>query len=185
VSIAPGLFSEDRMPFDPDRFEQAKLMPRTRTVSVEALAPFFDDGEKPEWTVRGLTANELHRALEAGKRQGSVEAIVAALATKADQAEAIRKAIGLTADTPGEMAKRLEMLTLASVAPRIELPIAVKLAEAFPIEFLTLTNTISELTGQGADVVKPAAASQQMPSSSPACESPSSEAATSTKSGPT
>ena len=169
------------MPFDTDRFERAKFAPRTRVIALEALAEFFDAGEAPAWTVRGLTANELHRALEAGKRQGSVEAIVAALATKADQAEAIRKAIGLTADTPGEMAKRLEMLTLGTVSPAIQLPHAVKLAEAFPIEFLTLTNAISELTGQGADLVKPAAASQPTPSFSPACESPSSEAAGSTK----
>jgi hypothetical protein len=173
------------MPFDTERFERTKLAPRTRIIPVEALAAFFDEGEDPAWHVRGLTANELHRALESGKRQGSVEAIVAALATKPDQAEAIRKAIGLTADTPGEMAKRLEMLTLGSVLPKIELPHAVKLAEAFPIEFLTLTNAISELTGQGADMVKPAAVSPLTPSFSPACESPSSEAATSTKSGPT
>jgi hypothetical protein len=173
------------MPFDTDKFDQARFAPRTRVVVVEALAPFFDPGEKPEWTVRGLTANELHRALEAGKRQSSVEAIVAALATKADQAEAIRKAIGLTADTPGEMAKRLEMLVMGTVKPAIQLPQAVKLAEAFPIEFLTLTNAVTELTGQGADLVKPAAALPPTANSSPACESPSSEAATSTKCGPT
>lgn len=169
------------MPFDTDRFEHAKFTPRTRVLLVETLAPFFDAGEKPEWTVRGLTANELHRALEAGKRQSSVEAIVAALATKANQAEAIRKAIGLTADTPGEMAKRLEMLVLGTVAPTIQLNHAVKLAEALPIEFLTLTNAITELTGQGADLVKPAAALPPTANSSPACESPSSEAASSTK----
>lgn len=169
------------MPFNTDRFEQARFTPRTRVMLLEVLAPFFDESDKPEWTVRGLTANELHRALEAGKRQGSVEAIVAALSTRADQAEAIRKAIGLTADTPGEMAKRLEMLQLGTVTPAIQLQHAVKLAEAFPIEFLTLTNTITELTGLGADLVKPEAALPPTANSSPACESPSSEAATSTK----
>jgi len=173
------------MQFDWDRFEQDDLQARQKSVPVEALSAYFAKGVEPMWTVRGLTANELHRALEAGKRQGSVEAIVSALATRSDQAEAIRKAIGLTSDTPGEMAKRLEMLTLGSVSPAIDLSRSVRLSEKFPIEFLTLTNTISELTGQGADVVKPAAASPLTPSSSPACESPSSEAATSTKSGPT
>jgi len=173
------------MPFDIDRFEAAKFVPRTRVILLEVLAAFFDPGEAPNWTVRGLTFSELHRALEAAKRQNSMEAIVAALATKAQQAKAIREAIGLAADTPGEVAKRLEMLTLGSVAPAIDLQTAVKLAETFPIEFLTLTNAIAELTGQGADLVKPEAASPLTPSCSPACELPSSEAATSTNCAPT
>lgn len=148
------------MPFQADKFDRAEFKARRKRVGVEALAMFFDDGEAPEWEVRGLTSNELHKALEAGKRQSSVESIVKAIATTADQATAVRRAIGLTTDTPGEMAKRLEMLVLGSVAPVIELPAAVKLAEAFPIEFLTLTNEISELTGKGFDLVKPEAASQ-------------------------
>lgn len=148
------------MPFQADKFERAKFEPRRKSVPVEALAAFFDEGEVPVWEVRGLSANELYRAQEAGKRQFSVEAIVKAISTSGDQAAAVRKAIGLTADTPGEIAKRLEMLAMGSVAPAIELPTAVKLAEAFPIEFLTLTNEITELTGKGFDMVKPEAASQ-------------------------
>jgi hypothetical protein len=147
------------MPFDADRFQRTKFEARRAVVKVEALASFFDDGEPAEWHIRGLSANELHRALDAGKRQGSIESVVKALAASGDQAAAVRRALGLTADTPGEIAKRLEMLVLASVQPIIELPAAVKLAECFPIEFLSLTNEISELTGKGFDVVKPAAAS--------------------------
>jgi hypothetical protein len=148
------------MPFDPERFERAKFAPRQQAVEVEALAAFFDEGEKPEWIVRGLSSIELHRAMEASRRQQGVESIVKAIAAGGDQAQAVRRALGLTSDTPGEIAKRLEMLVMGSVAPKIELPAAVKLAESFPIEFLSLTNAISELTGKGADLVKPAAASQ-------------------------
>lgn len=148
------------MPFDVDRFDRAELKPRTEVVEVEALAAFFGDGEPAQWTVRGLSATEFHRAMEAGKRQSSVEAIVKAIASGGDQAQAVRKALGLSADTPGEIAKRLEMLVMGSVSPKVELPTAVKLAEAFPIEFLSLTNRITELTGKGADLVKPEAASQ-------------------------
>ena len=129
-------------------------------MPVPALSDFFDEGETPEWEVRGLSAVELHKAMEAGKRQGSIEAIVKAIAANQDQAGAVRKALGLTKDTPGEIAKRLEMLVMGSVAPAVSLPVAVKLAEAFPIEFLQLTNEISDLTGRGADLVKPQAASQ-------------------------
>lgn len=148
------------MGFDPDKFERAKFEARRARVPVPALAPFFGDGDKPEWEVRGLTANELHRAMEAGKRTGSTESIVRALAATGDQADAVRKAIGLSTETPGEIAKRLDLLVAGSVSPKIELTTAVKLAETFPIEFLTLTNEISELTGKGFDLVKPQAASQ-------------------------
>jgi hypothetical protein len=151
------------MPFDEGAFERAKFAPRQRTVEVDALAAFFGDGEKPEWTVRGLSSVELHQAIEASTRQRGVETIVKAIAQGGDQAQAVRKALGLTKDTPGEIAKRLELLVLGSVSPSISLPTAVKLAESFPIEFLSLTNAVSELTGQGADLVKPEAASHPNP----------------------
>jgi hypothetical protein len=86
-----------------------------------------------------------------------------AISTKQEQTKAIREALGLTGDTPGEIAKRLELLVAGSVSPKIDLSAAVKLAEAFPIEFMVLTNKISELTGKGADLVKPGAASQTTP----------------------
>ena len=79
------------------------------------------------------------------------------------KAAAIRKALGLGKDTPGEIAKRLEMVVAGCISPVLTLPQAVKLAERFPIEFLTLTNEITELTGNGADLVKPRAASQTIP----------------------
>ena len=101
--------------------------------------------------------------MDASNRQGNIETIIKALATKADQAKAIRHALGLSGDTPGEIAKRIEMLVSGSVQPQIDMPTAVKLAETFPIEFLQLTNKISELTGQGAELVKPNAASQPTP----------------------
>jgi|SRR5574343_526294 hypothetical protein len=148
------------MAFNAEKFERSKFEARRAKVPVPALSDFFDEGETPEWEVRGLSAVELHKAMEAGKRQGSIEAIVKAIAANQDQAGAVRKALGLTKDTPGEIAKRLEMLVMGSVAPAVSLPVAVKLAEAFPIEFLQLTNEISDLTGRGADLVKPQAASQ-------------------------
>lgn len=163
------------MGFDAAKFESAKMAPRTRQVPVPGLSAFFTRDEVdpepstspdepsgvwiPHWEVRGLTATELHRAIEAGKRQNSVESIVKAIASTQDQAQAVRRALGLTTDTPGEIAKRLELLILGSVAPKIELPTAVKLAERFPIEFMQLTNEIGELTGLGHDLVKPSAAS--------------------------
>lgn len=151
------------MPFDGDGFERAEFKPRTKRVPVPALAAFFAEGEPVEFEVRSLSATELHRAMDAGARQGSVETIVKAIAGNGDQAAAIRKALGLGKDTPGEIAKRLEMVVAGCISPVLTLPQAVKLAERFPIEFLTLTNEITELTGKGADLVKPRAASQTIP----------------------
>jgi len=172
------------MGFDLDRFERAKFVPRTREVAVDALAPFFGEGEPAVFVVRSLNSNELNRALEAEKRGVNVDAIIKALASGGSQVDAVRKALGLGADTPGEIRKRLEMLVLGSVTPAIESHVAAKIAENFAIEFRLLTNAILELTGQGYDLGKPAAASQQTPASSPACDSPSSEAASSTSADP-
>ena len=149
------------MPFDAEKFQRAKFEPRRAKVRVDALADFFDEGEVPEWEVRGMNANELHKALEAKNRQGSIESIVKALVNNGDQAAAVRKAIGLSSETPGEIAKRLEMLVISSVQPTIDLPGAVKLAETFPIEFMLITNEISNLSGKGFDLVKPEAASHK------------------------
>lgn len=151
------------MTFNLDQFDRAKFAPRTEKVAVESLASFFADDAPAVWEVRGLSAAELNNAMEAGKRQHSIEAIVKAMAQGGDQVEAVRKALGLSKDTPGEIAKRLEMLVSGSVNPAIKLPTAVKLAECFPIEFLQLTNKITELTGKGAELVKPTAASQTIP----------------------
>lgn len=154
------------MPFDMAAFERAEFRPRTERISVPALAAFFAEGEAAEWEVRSLTATELHRAHEAGRRQRDLGTVVDALATAGDRAQELRKVLGLATSTPAEVAKLLEMLVAGSVSPKIELHQAVKLADTFPVEFLQLTTAITSLTGQGFDLVKPGAASHQTPASS-------------------
>jgi hypothetical protein len=149
------------MAFNLDQFEKARFEPRTERVLVEGLAPFFAEGEESAFVVRGLSSSELHVAMEAGKRQATIEAVVSAIASKTEQVAAIRKAIGLSKDTPGEIAKRLEMLVAGAVEPKLSLPQAVKIAEAFPIEFMQLTNAITLLTGKGFEMGKPEASSRK------------------------
>ena len=156
------------MSFDLAAFERAEFTPRKGSVPVPALATFFHEGAEPVWEVRSLTAAELHVALEDGARQKSVESVVQALTDKKDQVEAVRRALGLTKGAPGEISKRISMLVQGSVNPVLTRPLAVKLAERFPIEFMLITNEISSLTGQGAELVKPAAASQETTDSTPA-----------------
>lgn len=151
------------MPFDAEAFARAPLQRRRQTVPVPGLAAWFGEGEPAEFEVQGLTASELQRCFDAGKRHDNLGDVLKAIADGGDKVQLLRKAIGLSDDVPGEIAKRMEMLVVGSVSPRIELQTAVRLAEAFPVEFMELTNTITGLTGRGFDLGKPAAASQTSP----------------------
>ena len=144
---------------DLQKFLSAQLAPRQSTVDVPELAAWF--GKEPAaWTVRGLTAAELSRANQAADRGlDNARAMVAALAGDGDKAAAIRTAMGLSNDdVPGDISRRIEMLAAGSVAPLLggdNRDVAVKLAETFPTVFYQLTNAITNLTGQGAEVGKP------------------------------
>ena len=149
------------MAFNVDKFEQAEFVPRTKSVAVPALADFFGSDETPVWVVRGLTSNELHRAINAKVTSKLTDEVVKAIDSGGDIAKELQKKLGLGKDVPAEVAKRLEMLVAGSVEPEITLQVAVKLAENFPVDFLTLTNEITELTGMGFDSAKPKAALQK------------------------
>jgi hypothetical protein len=143
--------------FDTEGFENASFYPRQKVVSVKALAAFFLDGAEPEFTVRGLTSDELHSSVEAGSRAKTLDNVVRAIGENKEAVNAIREAIGLKEDTPAEVRKRIEMLVAGCVKPVFSHRTAAKLAENFPIEFMLLTNEITELTGLGASLEKPSA----------------------------
>ncbi|HHB11934.1 MAG TPA: hypothetical protein ENK62_01885 [Chromatiales bacterium] len=137
------------MGFDSRKFLNTEFRPRTEEVRVPDLAPFFD-GE-PVWVVRGLTGHELARVNAAAEAARSMEALAEALAAQApaEKAEALKQLLGLGEDTPEDLARRIEMLRLGSVEPECDRELAVKLADAYPVEFYQLTNAISRLTGMG------------------------------------
>lgn len=138
-----------------DKFRSTKFELRTQTIPApEALVEFFADGPA-QFVVRGLIASELHKANEAGTRQTAIDAVVKAIATQKDAIESVRRALGMTADTPGEIAKRMEMFLMGCVAPKLSPADVAKIAEVCPIEFYDITNKILVLTGQGATQVKP------------------------------
>lgn len=143
------------MSFNSNAFMKQQFEPRTAPVSVPSLALFFDDKEeKQEWIVRGQTASEVCRSMEAATNQSKLSSVVEAIAASSNQKDEIKTALGLGSDTPSDIVKRLEQLVCCSVTPEIELPVAVKLAETFPIEFYMLTNKVIELTGLGMDLKK-------------------------------
>jgi hypothetical protein len=147
------------MAFNAKAFMQSQFVPRTAQVDVSGLATWFGD-DQPLWTVRGQTANEIASANEASAKHKNIDAIIKAIASNADQIGELKKAVGISSDTPTEIVKRLEQLVQCSVEPVITLDVAVKLAETRPVEFYLLTNKILELTGLGMDLKKPKASGE-------------------------
>lgn len=135
---------------DMKAFLRAKMEPRTVDITVQALAP-WNDGVAPTVTVRGLTGQELARAVGAAKRDDSVGKLLEAVVggTEKEQVKALREAMGIESDTPEDYAKRIEMMAIGVVSPAFPREACVKFAAAFPVEFYELTNEITRLTGLG------------------------------------
>jgi len=145
------------MSFDAKKFLKTKFVPRTAEVPVPDLAAFFEEGMPTVWKIRGLTGHELGRVNEAADRNKNMAAILEGLASEAskDKAEAVKDMLGLGKDTPQDIAKRIEQLTIASIDPKCTTDLAVRLCEVYPIEFYQITNMILQLTGQGQMPGKP------------------------------
>lgn len=135
--------------FDAKAFSRAKFEARVETVEVPEMSG-FNKGEALLWKVRGLTADEFYRVRGVAEKNNQVQALIEAAAGRgAAQIEAIREAFGLAGDLHEEHVRRLEMLIIASVDPKVDRPMAVKFAGAFPVAFARLTDMILSLTGMG------------------------------------
>ncbi len=139
------------MPFDTKKFLKTKFQHRIEEVPVPDLKDYFQDGATPVWRVRGLTGQEMGRVNEAADRQKKVLAVVEGLmsSSRSESVEAVKGMLGLGSDTPDDIVKRIEQLIIGSVDPECNTDLAVRLCEAYPIEFYQLTNKILQLTGQG------------------------------------
>jgi hypothetical protein len=137
--------------FDSKAFMKTKFLFREESVKVPDLKDFFPVGEEPLWKVRGLEGVELGRVREANKRNSRVAAAVSGLLAGNEQEtiDGIKQLFGLTGDVPEDTAIRMDMLCVASIDPKVEMDLAVKLCACFPIEFSLLTDRIMLLTGQG------------------------------------
>jgi len=148
------------MAFNQQAFMKAQYQPRTADVDVPSLAAYFDDEEKPVWTVKGQTASEVAKAIEAAVKNKNINNVLEAIGSSKAKIDELKDVIGISDDTPQDIVKRLEQLTQCSVSPAIDLSCAVKLAESHPIEFYILTNEIVKLTGLGMDLKKPKASGE-------------------------
>jgi hypothetical protein len=146
------------MPFDIERFANTQMTRRTERIPCPDLAAFFGEGEEAVWEIQTLTAAELCRCNDAKERASSMGNILEAIGQGA-KVDEMRKALGLTKDTPAEIAKRIQLLVEGSLLPKVNHEQAVLFAERFGSDFYHITNKILILTGSGFDIAKPVAAS--------------------------
>lgn len=135
------------MSFKAKDFLKQQFTARTEKVSVPDLADWFEGDAV--WTVRGLSASEFARCQEAEAKRSNIGIFCNALQLSAENRADLQKLLGTSGDVPGDIARRLEMLVIASVDPVIDMLVAIRLADAFGVVFYQLTNKILELTGQG------------------------------------
>lgn len=147
--------------FDVKRFMSAQFVPREEDVPVPDMKDFFGEDEKPVWRVRGLTGQELGVANASAERNRNVEAVLEGVvsAVSAKKADAVRRLIGDREEVPDDIARRLEMFALGSVAPEADVELAIKICRVYPIEFYAITNAINRLTGMGHETKKKPASS--------------------------
>lgn len=140
------------MGFDINKFETTTFEDRVVVVPVPELKEFFDKKDKPEWSVRGLTAAELAVTNEAVSANSNMEGVLSAIAShlKSDKVSAATDILGLPSDNvPNDLVRRFSMLVQGSVEPKCSQSMAVKMGETFPTTLFKLTNKIIELTGEG------------------------------------
>jgi len=159
------------MGFNVKKFARAKFTARTETVSVPVLAGFFEDGESPDFVVRGLTGEELARVNIAKNKQKNMAAVIEALAggSQSETVREIRDAIGMGAeDLPEDLARRIEMLLFGCIEPVLDAQLAAKLFRVAPVEAYSISNAIIRLSGQGMTPGEPPASGDSQTSRSPA-----------------
>ena len=170
------------MGFDLKKFDKAKFEPRTEQVPVPALASFFSEGEKPEFTIRGLEGEEMARVNEAQSKHSNIQAVIDALVGKASQekVEALQKTLGLSNDMPSDLIRRVEILRIGCVEPKLDAQLAAKIFRVAPVEAYDLSSKIQILSGQGMRLGEPKASGKKQTSKQPST-SDTPEASSSTK----
>lgn len=146
--------------FDLAAFRKAKFQPREEDVPLAGLTAAGFGGYEGEgndaqpvpvvFKVRGLTAEELARADQEADNSKLLVKVAERLAgSESERAQALMDGLGLGDGTPQALAKKLAHAQLAVVSPALKIQDVVRIADAYPMDFLELTNHIYNLTGQG------------------------------------
>ena len=134
-----------------EKFRQSKFERRTATVSVPGLSAFFDDGQKAELTVQGLTGQEIAKARERVNQNKAINELVDKLISEkaSERVAAIQQALGLSDDVPNDLVYRIAVCEFGVASVKLEQEDCVKLVATCPETFYQLTSKILSLTGMG------------------------------------
>lgn len=173
------------MIFDLSKLSQ-ELEPRTAEVVCNELKSLYEPevgGQKSEvsddivFKVRGLSGTDIVMVSSRRDTNVFVEMLSDALVKKngKDGGEAIKGLLGLfDEELHPELKYRVEILVRGSLEPKIDYPMAVKLARDFYVVLHRLSEKILELSGQGAQVKKKPVLSSVEGSGSDSTTTPSS-----------
>lgn len=138
------------MPFKTKEFKKTRFTYRTESVLLPDLKDWFDG--PPEWTVKGLSGNELGHCRELAERNRKVLSATRDYLSQPEDnglISEVRRMEGKDGRFPMDNAYRVEFLIAGSLDPECDIDLAVKLNTTFPTEFQILTKKILQLTGMG------------------------------------
>lgn len=146
--------------FDLAAFRKAKFQERAEDVPLSGLTAAGFGGYEGEgddakplpvvFRVRGLTAEELAKADQEADNSKLLLKVAERLSgSESEKAQALLEGLGLGDSTPKALAKKLSHVQMAVVTPELKIQDVVRIADAFPMDFLELSVHIYDLTGQG------------------------------------
>jgi hypothetical protein len=141
------------MSIDVKALQKQKFDKRTKVIPVPRLKDWTKNGGDPTWTIQSLGTKEIWKAEVAASEESrnAVAQLSEALAGSDinEAAEQIKSLVGVSADIPQELAKRIFLLTFASIDPVCDLTTAGIIHEHFPTDFLNITQEILNISGLG------------------------------------
>jgi hypothetical protein len=141
------------MSIDVKALQKQKFDKRTKVIPVPRLKDWTKNGGDPTWTIQSLGTKEIWKAEVAASEESrnAVAQLSEALAGSDinEAAEKIKSLVGVSADIPQELAKRIFLLTFASIDPVCDLTTAGIIHEHFPTDFLNITQEILNISGLG------------------------------------
>ena len=98
------------MSFNASAFGKAKYETRTADVRLSHLAHYFDDGDDPIFTVRGLSYSELAAADAAVEKSRAIDVMARAISVEESAVHAVREILGVHSGHPEQMVRRIHFL---------------------------------------------------------------------------
>lgn len=137
------------MAFKKSDFLAEDFQPRTEMVPVPDMKDWFEKGNKPAFKVRGMTGKEIGKSQQAVESNQKLAKTAEGIFSKKSKTIADSIQHLFDPSTPDDIAKRIAVLVMGSVEPEVNEELALKICQYFPIDFFTLTNKITILTGLG------------------------------------